>query len=202
LGGTYVKFGEFTSSDDMEAMMRPTMRGFALAAMGGMLLPLGVGSAWAAPVLTLDNATPTVARPGSGFIDYEFTGTVSLEVGFTIGEANLLFPTIGGNPPVLVGAIQNYPYPGSANGGTFVGTLFTIRVTSTSDLGLYDQAVGGGPATFTIHQIDTAGTDQSTSVAYSVNVVAAQVVPEPSTIALAALGGLGLVGMARRRKRA
>jgi hypothetical protein len=129
--------------------MHRSRRFFGVAMALGLFV-LGTQPARADILLTKDNPNPTIALPSSGFIDFNFTGTLSFDAGYAITMAQIKFPYIGGNPPKLDADFVNFPYSDALDGGTFVGALLKVIVESTSAIGFYDQRLGGGPATFTI----------------------------------------------------
>jgi hypothetical protein len=152
---------------------------------------LGAGTARAI-TLTLDDALPTVVRPDVGFVDIDFTGTISLTPGFELISSTIshLYKADGDslNSPVL-----NVTF-------ALTGVLFTMRVSSTDAPGLYNlrsDLLTPARVLFGECQIGGGACNNAASN-YGVNVVAA---PEPATTALVALGGGAVMLGGRRRRR-
>ena len=143
---------------------------------------------------TLDDVLPTVERPLVGFVDVPFTGTVTIDTGYEFSgiTAHVLYRAPGTGAEVLENPFANGPF-------NLTGVLFTVRVTSTDELGIYNlRNGGGGPALITYSEcLIGGGICQNASSEYGVNVVAPRV-PEPATFALLLIGG-GVVAWRRRR---
>ena len=152
---------------------------------------LGTGSA-SAITFTLDDVLPSVVRPDVGFVDVEFTGTITLTPGYELISASIssLYKADG---DVLdsIGADPTFD---------LTGVLFTVRVLSSDALGVYNlrnDLVTPARISFGECQIG-GGACGSAQSNYGVNVVAAPV-PEPSALGLL-LCGAGVLRFVRRRR--
>lgn len=152
-----------------------------------------VGTAHAI-TFTLDDVLPTVERPLVGFVDVPFTGTVTIDQGYELLSvaASALYRAPGTAAEVLENPFPTLTF-------NLTGVLFTVRVTSTDELGTYNLRVGGAdPATITYSECPIGGGFcQSASSIFGVDVVAPRV-PEPATFALLLFGG-GAAAWRRRR---
>jgi len=178
--------------------VRTAVASFGLLSL--TLLPLHAGGA---PVLTLDDPNPIISVPSSGSIFHNFGGTLSFSLGFEFDGATLLFPFINGASPGLTsGEFLNIPYSDAADGGTFAGDLFRYQIGSAATLGFYNEEFGGGPATLEVRSHNAAGAIETVSAPYTITLVAASAVPEPSSLVLLAVGSVMLFaagGVHRRR---
>jgi hypothetical protein len=175
----------------------PFRHGF-LAALSLGLVALTPRTAEAL-TLTLDDPHPVIVIPDSGSLVHTFTGTLSFDRGFTWSAASLYFPFIDGALPVISGgSIINAPYTAAENEGIFSGGLFSFIINSTDLPGFYNQAFGGGPATFSIEVWD--GINQvSVEKSYTITLVDSARVPDGGVTSLLWLGALGTLGWFHRR---
>lgn len=176
----------------------PSLRHLFLVTMTFGLVALTPPSAEAL-TLTLDDPNPVLVIPDSGSFVHIFTGTLSLDRNFSVGEAELLFPFINGAIPGLEGNIINFPYPGAENGGTYVGGLFSFVINSTALPGFYNERFGGGPAFFSITAMD-GNNDISSSVNYTITLARSTSVPDGGFTSLLLVGALGTLGLISRRR--
>ena len=143
-------------------------------------------------VVTLDDPSPTVVRPATGFTEVNFTGHIDISDGFEPGsiQASTLVNEIGDQ---LDG---QFPMPRFDTGRFNVaGVLFSVLV-GANDLGLYRFITLASRDPVFIRYFEcpvgsTTGCNSST-VNYSLNVVDRIAAPEPLSVALFAVGLLGL----------
>lgn len=153
---------------------------------------LAAGTAHAM-TFTLDDYAKTVVQPSSGFIDVDFTGTITIDQGFEhAGFSAFSLWTASGD--MLGDGSPMFPFPYN-----LTGTIFTWRVYSTDAPGHYayrSDLVTLGRISASECQIAGSACG-SVPVNYSIDVVAGQA-PEPASVALV---GAALAGFAMRRRR-
>jgi hypothetical protein len=163
-------------------------------AVAVLVLGLTAAANASAMSFTLDSYAQTVERPSSGFVDVEFTGTVTVDDGF-----QLLFATIS---PLMTaaGEMIDSVWPHLPVGGVAANTpatLFLVRVADTDLPGHYAFS-GAAPAFITFSQCQIGGGScNGVTVNYSLDVVKS--VPEPASLGLlgTTLAGLTLWGRKR-----
>jgi len=149
------------------------------------LVMMGPASSKAAPIFRLDDPTPTIVRPESGTVTYEFSGTVTTDPGYRIGmlSRSVLYDSEG-NHVSFGGDFFDAVITQTMDGGTYSGPIFSVQVSSDTPLGSYSQTAFGFelPSVtftgFTIATTDFRSIDISQT--YGVNVV-----PESSSLAIA-----------------
>ena len=143
-------------------------------------------SAYAVPVtLTLDNPHQTIARPASGEIVLNFTGTVSFGHDFHFEEAELDFDYNSSSTEGIPTEFGPVDFSDANNGGSVTGVLFTAEISSLTAPGLYGFEFGTKePATLSIE----GGADDETFVtvsrSFSIRVTNGTAVPDESSSAL------------------
>lgn len=176
---------------DTEYFRRDTMRKL-------FCLPLLAAAAISSAAINFefDNSEAFVTAPESGSITYTFTGTVTVDPGFTVSGASLINPYMANSTTGLTAMFANDLLNWILNPtSTYTGALLTVMIDSTSPAGEYGYALNStSPSTLTISATDGVNT-YGDSEAYVVNVEA---VPEPATMAVLGLGAAALV----RRRRA
>ena len=159
-----------------------------------MVLGLSAAANASAMSFTLDSYAKIVERPASGFVDVEFTGTVTVDDGFELSLA-IVSPLM-----TATGETIDSIWPMLPIGGVPVntpGTLFLLRVTNTDALGHY-AFFGAAPASVAFFECPIGGGFcQGATVNYSLDVV--ESVPEPASLGL--LGSTLAALTLRRRKR-
>ncbi len=147
----------------------------------------------------LDFPDLSAPLPTSGTTVLTFTGTVDVTAGWDATSATLNMPFQVSSFVGLAGAFDPgfVAYLSGANAGVdYSGNIFSIDVTPSSAIGLYDSNFNSTTAaTITVSGQKGVSTFDD-SEAYSVEVTA---VPEPAS--LIALGA-GAAALIRRRKRA
>jgi len=144
-----------------------------------------VQSVSAVPVtLTLDNPHQTIARPASGEIVLNFTGTVSFGHDFHFEEAELDFAYNRSSTKGIATEFGPVDFSDANNGGSVTGVLFTAEIFSSTAPGLYGFEFGTKePATLSIE-----GADDETFVtvmrSFSIRVTNGTAVPDESSSAL------------------
>ena len=142
--------------------------------------------AYAVPVtLTLDNPHQTIARPASGEIVLNFTGTVSFGHDFHFEEAELDFAYNRSSTESIPTEFGPVDFSDANNGGSVTGVLFTAEISSLTAPGLYGFEFGTKePATLSIE----GGADDETFVtvsrSFSIRVTNGTAVPDESSSAL------------------
>jgi hypothetical protein len=142
--------------------------------------------AYAVPVtLTLDNPHQTIARPASGEIVLNFTGTVSFGHDFHFEEADLDFDYNSSSTEGIPTEFGPVDFSDANNGGSVTGVLFTAEISSLTAPGLYGFKFGTKePATLSIE----GGADDETFVtvsrSFSIRVTNGTAVPDESSSAL------------------
>ncbi len=117
---------------------------------------LGVGnlvqSVSAVPVtLTIDNPHQTIARPASGTVVLNFTGTVSFGSDFEFEEALLDIDYNRSSTSGVPTEFGPLNFSKADDGGSVSGILFTAEVSSSTVPGFYGFHFGtGGDASFSI----------------------------------------------------
>lgn len=180
------------------------MRRWLLAAMLGFLM---AGRAEAA-FLTLDTPDMVLVRPLTGSITYTMTGSASFDVGYTaFAREDLYYPNRYPDATTvqyLTGSYLGFP-TAAYNGGVYTGSLFTITVSSTSALGLYSvnrTSPNGVPQlSLEASTVGSPYSNETIQANYTVTVVGAAAVPEPSSLSLCGIAGLAGLGIARVRRR-
>ena len=181
------------------------------------LLILLAASNGIASYLTLDDPNPTIVRPASGSLTYDFTGTISLDEGLTKGPITISFAFLRSfnprNPNVnrMIDADFN-PDLRSFTEGFFSGTLFSCNIDSEDFLGLYKynpDSLDSKPG-YTIEVTGEGGAGTPLRANYSINLISGvhkpttmvlASVPEPTTMLLLSLGLIGLAGVRRKMQR-
>jgi hypothetical protein len=160
-------------------------------------------------VLNDYRVTYTVDSPGTAYLllDNRLDGTAG-----NVSKANTTDPNLGGNLAWVLNEGWTRVNTGIFPNGQadFVGIDEGASVTGPGDRTHHDAGAGVGLNQFFAiysRQIPAAGTFTTSGIRQptgsgNMYVVAFQAVPEPSTIVLAVLGGLGLIGAAWRRRRA
>ncbi|WP_165073442.1 hypothetical protein [Paludisphaera rhizosphaerae] len=176
--------------------------GVALAAVA--LAAAGSGTARAGFSLTLDQPNGTTVL-GSSSYQYEFTGTFTLDEGYSLAGFGLYNPYAG--PKVgLIGTVASLPL--NPTGGTYAGVLFSVTINPTTLAGLYDKNSSGTAApTFQIMESNfTTGDSKVIYVNYSLLVSASgsgpgalDAVPEPSAWVSASMAVVAAAGLRGRR---
>jgi hypothetical protein len=117
--------------------------------MLGMLLGLAAATAQAASItLTLDNPNGVFARPSTGSIDYDFTGTLSIPTGFFFTQATIeaAYDTpVPSAPDIIANGPPPTGYGAANNGGVINGVLVVSSVRSDNNLALYNISPSGAP---------------------------------------------------------
>jgi hypothetical protein len=168
-------------------MIRPVVTILVL----GLIAVAGDASAMS---FTLDSYTKSVERPASGFVDVEFTGTVTVDDGFQLSLATL--------SPLMTaaGEMIDSVWPLLPTGGIPVNTpttLFLVRVADTDAAGHY-AFFGAALASVSFFQCPIGGGFcNGETVNYSLDVV--EKIPEP---AASVLVSAALVAIAARRRKA
>jgi hypothetical protein len=153
-------------------------------------------------VITLDEPSPTVVRPVTGTTEVNFTGRIEIADGFEPGtiQGSTLFNENGDRLDV------GFPMPRFDSGRFNVaGVLFSVLVSATDSLGLY--SFGNFELKTPVFlryfecPIGSITGCNSSTVNYSLNIVAAAGVPEPSMPALIGMGILALLLVTRRPSR-
>ncbi len=141
--------------------------------------------AYAVPVtLTLDNPHQTIARPASGEIVLNFTGTVSFGHDFHFEEAELDFDYNSSSTDGIPTEFGPIDFSDANNGGRVTGVLFTAEISSLTDPGLYGFEFGmKEPATLSIEGADDE-TFVTVSRSFSIRVTNGTAVPDESSSAL------------------
>jgi len=172
----------------------------ALVALAVLGLTAFVQSVSAVPItLTLDNPHQTIARPASGEIVLNFTGTVSFGHDFHFEEAELDFAYNRSSTKGIATEFGPVDFSDANNGRSVTGVLFTAEIFSSTASGLYGFEFGTKePATLSIE-----GADDETFVtvmrSFSIRVTNGTAVPDESSSAL--LLGLGLVPVSLLQRR-
>jgi hypothetical protein len=151
--------------------------------------------AYAVPVtLTLDNPHQTIARPASGEIVLNFTGTVSFGRDFHFEEAKLDFDYNSSSTEGIPTEFGPVDFSDANNGGSVTGVLFTAEISSSTALGLYGFEFGTKePATLSIEGADDE-TFVTVSRSFSIRVTNGTAVPEaPSSALLLGVSFVSLV---------
>lgn len=148
--------------------------------------------------VNLNNPYQTASVPGAGSIFLTFSGTVDiLQASYDASNAILEAPSNGSNllSAVLDPAFVAY-VSGSNPGVDYTGTLFTVEVTSTTQLGNYWLGAGGLSGLSELTVIATgASLDASDNELFGVTVV-----PEPATLAALGIGAAALIRRRRKSK--
>jgi hypothetical protein len=158
----------------------------------------------AVPVtLTLDNPHQTIARPASGEIVLNFTGTVSFGADFNFEEAKLDFDYNRSSTEGIPTEFGPVDFSDANNGGSVTGVLFTAEISPSTAPGLYGFEFGTKePATLSIEGADE-GSDDETFVtvmrSFSIRVTNGTAVPDESSSAL--LLGLSFVTVSLLQRR-
>jgi hypothetical protein len=164
----------------------------ALVALAILGLATFVQSLSAVPVtLTLDNPHQTIARPASGEIVLNFTGTVGFDHDFHFEEAELDFDYNSSSTKGIPTEFGPVDFSDANNGGSVTGVLFTAEISSLTAPGLYGFEFGTKePATLSVE-----GANDETFVtamrSFSIRVTNGTAVPDESSSAL--LLGLSFV---------
>src|SRR5260370_31077787 len=87
--------------------------------------------------LTLDNPHQTIARPASGEIVLNFTGTVSFGHDFHFEEAELDFAYNRSSTKGIATEFGPVDFSDANNGGSVTGVLFTAEIFSSTAPVLY-----------------------------------------------------------------
>jgi hypothetical protein len=132
----------------------------------------------------LDNPHQTIARPASGEIVLNFTGTVSFGHDFHFEEAELNFAYNRSSTSAVSTFFGSVDFCKANNGGSVTGVLFTAEISSLTAPGLYGFEFGTNePATLSIE-----GADDETFVtvmrSFSIRVTNGTAVPDESSSAL------------------
>ena len=141
--------------------------------------------AYAVPVtLTLDNPHQTVARPASGEIVLNFTGTVSFDHDFHFEEAELDFDYNSSSTDGIPTEFGPVDFSDANNGSSLTGVLFTAEISSLTDPGMYGSKFGTKePSTLSIEGADDE-TFVTVSRSFSIRVTNGTAVPDESSSAL------------------
>lgn len=167
-------------------MFRNIIAGFSLAIVGL------VSNNAHAIFVTLDDNSLTVTRPLSGTTVVDFIGQVTLSTGYEAqgGVLSSLW-TAGGD--MIDSSFPNFTH-------NLSGVLFSVTVSAVDGLGLYAfDSTLSSPAFVNFAECQIGGGScNNFGVNYSLDVIEATV-PEPASVALMALGLVGL-GFYRRKK--
>jgi hypothetical protein len=147
--------------------------------------------------VTLDTPDVVVEQPGSGSVTVDFTGTISFAAGFSDHGASLDYAFQGFDAiATTFGPVDR----SAANDGHSVsGVLFTATIDATTPLGVYDTNLAHpGLPIYSVDASNLSG-DIATGVA-TFRITVIRSVPEPASLALVGIGGLGAMALALRRR--
>jgi hypothetical protein len=188
LGGTFANFNDLTLGNS-----GGTSGGIAVSFTGtGQAVQGSSSGLYAAPVFSNNNGVPF-----DGSSDGP-DGTTYLSTG--IGSVTLALPGEEHYVGLLWGSVDTYNTLSLFDGSNLVGTITGSDVTASAN---GDQGPGG---TYYVNIISTASFNEvvasSTSYAFEFdNVAYAAAVPEPSSIVLGVIGGLGVLTCRLVRKK-
>ncbi len=146
--------------------------------------------------LTLDKPDQTVVVPASGSITIQFTGTLTIARGYDYAGGYLDTAWNEDETTSIPTAYGALNFADASNGNTIKGVLFTATISASTPPGDYYTNPLDLLSSLVV-KVDGPGGPASTYAAFSIKVLA----PEPSTLALTALGG-PLAALAFRRRTA
>ncbi len=184
----------------------PAVAGMPLASITGSLFSIGDADIFAIYInspstfsATTVNAVTTTANTDTALFLFDSTGKAiyanddaagGLSVGSSLPANNPLGPQVVGVYYLAISLSGNEPV-------NFASQLMFMMPTTSTDLrGPNSQATGG------LFAFDANGVNATVGGNYRIDLTGAQTsaVPEPSTVALAVFGALGLISLVKKRR--
>ncbi len=165
-------------------------RTFRLAAPGTVLaLALCAATSRGDVVtLTLDDPDQTVDRPAAGSITLDFKGKISIAAGYSYVSSRIDSAYTEDEDHSITTSSAGFRYADANDGNSASGLMFTAEVTAATAPGPYYTNPTDPLSSLIVFVNNSDAVMGETYAAFSIQ-VNVEPTPEPSTLALTALGG-------------